>query len=49
MEGLNPGLCEKLTIEGSDVQLAICSIDLAGVLVSSDAVFDELRSWVVEG
>src|SRR5690606_11611185 len=49
MEGLNPGLREKLTIEGSDVQLAICSINLAGVLVSGDAVFDELRSWVVEG
>lgn len=49
MEGVSLGLREKLTIEGSDVQLAIYSIDLAGVLVSSDAVFDELRSWVVEG
>ncbi|MNJ65399.1 McrBC 5-methylcytosine restriction system component [compost metagenome] len=49
MEGISPGLRQKLTIDGSDVQLAIYSIDLAGVLVRSDAVFDELRSWVVEG
>lgn len=45
MEGVSPGLHDKLAIEGSDVQLAIFSIDLAGVLAGKDAVFGELYSW----
>lgn len=48
MEGIKPGLRERLTIKGEDVQLAIYSIDLAGVLFRKDAVFESLSSWVVE-
>lgn len=48
MEGVRPGLRDRLSIQGSDVQLAICSVDLAGVLAGSDAVFEGLRGWVVE-
>lgn len=48
MEGVPPGLRDRLTMQRSDVQLAICSIDLAGVLAKEDAVFKGLRDWATE-
>ncbi|HFS0969405.1 TPA: McrC family protein [Pseudomonas aeruginosa] len=48
MEGIKPGLRDRLMIKDADVQLSIYSIDLAGVLLTNDAVFEHLSSWVVE-
>lgn len=49
MEGVSPGVRDKLSIQGTDVQLVICSVDLAGVLTRRDAVFECLHGWLAEG